>query len=275
MLTVYGQGSSQPVRPIVWLCLIKELPFELCDIPNQSIGPNGPLAELNPTGQVPTIRDGDFVLYESPAILAYLCRKHGWEDFYPSGIEERAYIDQYLHFHHNRTRKITHELMAPHVWAAFLDQPGFVEKAQVIAPHVIERARDPRKLELGQAAVSEIFRVIERGYFCDTTYLCSDLPSIADLECYEEIAQLRWANLFEFASFPKLARWLDAMAEIPRHETAHRYNIVLDDIQTQPNTLERFVLANVAAVDALEEAGIAITTLDGAGHRELAVMLQG
>lgn len=76
MLTVYGQGASQPARAVLWLCLIKELPFELCEIPNHAMGPLGPLVSLNPTGQIPTIRDGDFVLSEAPAILGYLCRKH-------------------------------------------------------------------------------------------------------------------------------------------------------------------------------------------------------
>ena len=275
MLTVYGQGASQPARAVLWLCLIKDLPFELCDVPNHEIGQKGPLAELNPTGQIPVIRDGDFMLYESPAILGYLCRKHGWEDLYSSDVETRAYIDQYLHFHHNRTRKISYELMAPHIWAAFLDQPEFVEKVRVHANSVLERAQDPRKLELGQAAVSEIFRMIELAYFRGTPYLCTESPSIADIACYEEVAQLRWAGLFDFASLPKLARWLDAMAELPHHQTAHRYNIELGDIQAQPNTVERFVRAGAAAVDALEAAGVAITTLDGTGHRELAAMLQG
>ena len=44
----------------------------------------GPMAEhkapeyqkMNPRGRVPTLKDGDFVLYESLAILAYLDRKH-------------------------------------------------------------------------------------------------------------------------------------------------------------------------------------------------------
>lgn len=274
MLTVYGQGASQPARAVFWLCLIKALPFELCEIPNQTIGSLS-LKEFNPTGQVPVIRDGDFVLCESPAILAYLCRKHGWEDFYPTDVELRAYIDQYLHFHHNFTRKVTFELMAPHVWAAFLEQPGFIEKVSAFAPATAQRAMDPRKLELGQATVGEICGLMERAYFRGTPYLCTDSPSIADILCYQEIGQLTWAGLFDFASFPKFTRWLDAMAELPQHTTAHRYNIALGDIQTQPNTVERFVLANVAAVDALEEAGIDITTLDGTGHRELADMLIG
>lgn len=272
MMTVYGQGASQPSRAVLWLCLFKALPFEFCDVPNHAFGPQGPLAPLNPTGQVPTIRDGEFVLYEMPAILAYLCRKHAWNDLYPSDVETRAYIDQYLHFHHSRTRNVTLELMAPHVTVAFLEHLEAMETNA--ARGLVERVIHPEKLERGQAAVSEIFRLIERGYFRETTYLCTDTPSIADFACYEEIGQLRWAQLFDFAPFPKLARWLDAMAALPHHDTAHRYNIALGDIQSEPNTIARFVSANAAAVDALESAGVEITTLDGTGHRELRALLE-
>ncbi len=271
MLRLYGMGASQPSRAVWWLCLIKELPFELCDVPLQALGPDGPLGKLNPTGQVPTIRDGDFVLYEMPAILGYLCRKHGSEDFYPADVEARASIDQYLHFHHNRTRTVTFELMAPHVVVAFLDHLRHIETSSELG----EKAIDPEKLERGQAAASEIFRLIERGYLRGTRFLCTDSPSIADIACYEELGQLRWAKLFDFEAFPKLAGWLDAMAQLPHHDTAHRYNIELGDIQTRANSIARFLTANAAAVDALEAAGIAIATLDGTGHRELAAQLGG
>ncbi len=35
-----------------------------------------PTLELNPRGKVPTLKDGDFAVYESIAIMAYLDRKY-------------------------------------------------------------------------------------------------------------------------------------------------------------------------------------------------------
>ena len=258
MLTLYGCGASQPSRAVWWACLMQELPFELCDVRLDQFGPGGPLAALNPTGQVPTIQDGDFALYEMPAILAYLCRKHGWEGLYPRDAEIRAVVDQYLHFHHNRTRQLMMQLMAPHVVVAFLD---FL-KTRPEPGELVARATQPDKLERGQAAAREIFALIERGYFRGTTYLCAEQPTIADIACYEEVAQLHWAGLFNFGEFPKLSRWLDAMTQLPHHETAHRYNIVLGDIATEPNTIERFLGASAAAVEALGAAGVKTRTLE-------------
>lgn len=257
MFTVHGVGASQPSRAVFWTCLIKELPFVFKETPIDHFGPEGSLAVLNPTGQVPTVEDGEFVLYEMPAILCYLCDKHGWVDLYPPDLEVRAYINQYLHFHHNRTRQITLELMAPHVMVAFVD---FLKARGNLA--LLERATHPDKLARGQAAVRDILRLIEQGYFRGgtrrggTRFLCGGHPTIADIACYEEVAQLTWANLFDFAEFPTLRGWLDAMRRLPHHDTAHRYNIALGDICTQPNTIERFLEALSAATNALTQAGV-------------------
>ena len=247
-------GASQPSRAVWWTCLIKELPFVVRDIPMDGLGPQGSLAALNPTGQVPTIEDGEFVLYEMPAILCYLCDKHGWEDLYPRDLRVRAYINQYLHFHHSRTRHIMAELMAPHVMVAFVDYMKARGKHGLL-----ERTTHPDKLARGQAAVRQILRFIELGYFRGgTAYLCADWPTIADIACYEEVAQLAWAGLFDFGEFPKVGKWLVAMRRLPNHDTAHCYNVVLGDILAEPNTIERFLAALNAAAAALAEAGVEV-----------------
>ena len=76
------------------------------------MGASGRIAELNPTAQVPTVEDGDFALYEMPALLIFLCEKHRWRDLFPTDLETRARVQQYLHFHHGWTRRVTMELMS-------------------------------------------------------------------------------------------------------------------------------------------------------------------
>ena len=48
---------------------------------------------LNPRGMIPTLRDGEFVLRESIAILTYLNEKYGWQLF-GTTPEERAIVWQ-------------------------------------------------------------------------------------------------------------------------------------------------------------------------------------
>ena len=68
-LVVYGAPASQPTRAVVWACLIHDLPIEVHAGPQMR---GEAFRRLNPKSQMPTVVDGDFVLYEMPAILAYL-----------------------------------------------------------------------------------------------------------------------------------------------------------------------------------------------------------
>jgi glutathione S-transferase/autophagy-related protein 2 len=259
-LIVYGSPPSQPSRAVYWTCLLRDLPFEL-RMPQSLPGPD--FARLNPKLQIPTIDDGGFVVYEMPAILAYLCEKHGWEDLYPSELEKRAIINQYLHFHHSSTRLATFKLMAPHVTIAFGGAPR--DGVDVILRESIQIAMDsPDPLGEGRKTLETVVSIIESKYFRGgSPFLCgTENVTIADIACYEELAQLEWARLFEFKGFPKIERWLQEMANLPFHEPVHRYNFALGDIAAEANTMERFLEASRVGNEALRELGISVTSFD-------------
>ena len=253
-LILWGSPASQPSRAVAWACLIQGLAFQYRNLSMARLGPGGPVQAFNPSGQVPTLQDGPLSVFEMPAILIYLAEKHGWDDLLPrEDLVARTRVHQYLHFHHNFTRRATISLMAPHVTVAFRDLMVARGKAQLVA------AMDaPDKLETGRRVVAEVAGLMSSGWFADGDFLCGTRATIADIACYEELSQLRWAGLYDFEAHPKITRWMALMQALPFHEAAHRYNIALGDIAPIPNTIERLMAALEAGLEALAERGVPI-----------------
>ncbi|KAJ8954079.1 hypothetical protein NQ318_004384 [Aromia moschata] len=54
---------------------------------------------LNPMHTVPTLEDGDFAIWDSHAINAYLTEKYGKDDaLYPKDLQKRAVVNQRMYF---------------------------------------------------------------------------------------------------------------------------------------------------------------------------------
>lgn len=51
---------------------------------------------INPNHQIPTLVDGDFILWESNAIMTYLCDKTPWQDLLPTETQARADVLRWL-----------------------------------------------------------------------------------------------------------------------------------------------------------------------------------
>jgi glutathione S-transferase len=53
---------------------------------------------INPTGKIPTLVDGDLTLYQSNAILQYLCEAHGDFRLWSRDPKARARIARWLYW---------------------------------------------------------------------------------------------------------------------------------------------------------------------------------
>ncbi len=97
MITVYGRATSSNVQAVMWGIGELGLDYERLDYGLDFGGIDTPdYLAMNPHGLVPTIRDGDLVLWESCAILRYLAAKYGdGGAFWPADPAARARVDMW------------------------------------------------------------------------------------------------------------------------------------------------------------------------------------
>lgn len=95
MLKVLGRVTSINVRKVLWALDELGLGYEREDWGLPLRDPKVPeFLALNPNGQVPVMIEGEFVLWESNAILIYLAEREG--QLLPEQLELRALALQWL-----------------------------------------------------------------------------------------------------------------------------------------------------------------------------------
>ena len=97
MLKVWGRKNSANVQKVMWAIGELKLPHERIDIAG-AFGKNceAPYLALNPNGLVPTLEDGDLVLWESNTIVRHLARAHGKGSLEPADPKARARASQWM-----------------------------------------------------------------------------------------------------------------------------------------------------------------------------------
>lgn len=99
-VTLYSHPASPPSRACLMLMRILEINVDIKFVDlAQKAHLDEEFLKLNPNHQVPVLVDGDFVLSESRAILAYLVnsRKPG-STLYPTNSKARALVDARLYY---------------------------------------------------------------------------------------------------------------------------------------------------------------------------------
>lgn len=97
MLTIWGRLSSLNVQKVVACANELGLAYERIDAGGTFGGLDTPEAlARNPNALIPVIRDGDFVLWESNAIVRYLARRYGAGSLWPDDPQVVADADRWM-----------------------------------------------------------------------------------------------------------------------------------------------------------------------------------
>jgi glutathione S-transferase len=149
---------------------------------------------INPSGKIPTLVDGEFVLSESNAILQYLAEAHGANRLWSSESKQRARIAQWL------------------FWESAHWQPTLIAFLSELVGHRLLPERIPKPQhapDWSSARVQPILMTLETG-LSEAAFLCGPTATIADFAVAGMMTYF-WAADFPFARFPKIAEWYARM----------------------------------------------------------------
>ena len=102
MLKIWGRSNSSNVQKVLWCCEELGLDYQRIDIGGIFGGDKEePYLSLNPNGLIPTIEDGDLVLWESNTILRYLAARYadspkGRRTLFPDDLAKRADMERWM-----------------------------------------------------------------------------------------------------------------------------------------------------------------------------------
>jgi glutathione S-transferase len=205
MLKIWGRNTSSNVQKAMWGVGEIGLPYERIDI-GGAFGKNKEPAYLamNPNGLVPTLQDGDFLLWESNSIVRYLAREHSAGTLEPADPKMRARASQWMDWQLS--------VVGPAIFAAFwgLIRTPAEKRDQAAIAASQAKTTDAMKIldaQLGKTAfvAGEQFSMgdIPVGVMAYRfRQLCPDRPALNNLERWYAALQKRAAFKEHVESIP-------------------------------------------------------------------------
>jgi glutathione S-transferase len=154
-------------------------------------------AKLNPNLKAPTLEDGDVVLWESSAIMAYLCIKAG-SDMWPAN---------------NPAEQV--EVLR---WLAWSDCHWAPAVAPFYFEHIVKTTfkfgtPDSEALKAAVPELEKYAKVLD-AHLAGRDHIACGRLTIADFQL-ASMARYWQESEMPFQSFPNILRWLDGLMKIP------------------------------------------------------------
>ena len=186
-ITLWGRISSANVQKVRWALAELGLAYEHIPVGGKHGGNREPAyLALNPNGLVPTLRDGDLVLWESHAILRYLAATYGAGSLWPESPSARAIVDQWTD------------------WTATTFQPAWIGAFWQVVRTPNEQ-HNPVAIARSLAETERCLSIME-GRLARAPYLGGDQLTYADLAA--GVAMFRWTTMsIERSSHPAVEAW--------------------------------------------------------------------
>ncbi len=187
MLKIWGRNTSSNVQKAMWAVGELGLAHERFDV-GGAFGKNKEpdYLAMNPNGLVPTLQDGDFILWESNSIVRYLARIHGKGSLEPTDPKTYGRANQWMDWQLS--------VVAPAIFACFW---GLIRTPA--------EKRDMAAITESQKKTTEAMKMLDEQ-LSRTAYATGDTFSMGDIPV--GVMAYRFRQLCpDRPSLPHLERW--------------------------------------------------------------------
>jgi len=201
MLQLYGNPRSRAIR-CLWMLEEVGQPYQLLDKSLRADDlHSADYLRLNPNARIPTLVDGDVVLWESMAINLYLAQKYQGPMHLASadvlGLAAQWSLWAMLEVEHLLLHLLEHRVL------------------------LAEHARDISVVERNELLLKKPLGILN-GSLAGRLYLAGDSFTVADLNVASILA---WGKIvrLDLSAWPDLKRWLDACLARPANARARTH----------------------------------------------------
>ncbi|MBO22901.1 MAG: glutathione S-transferase [Rhodospirillaceae bacterium] len=195
MLKILGRATSTNVQKVLWFCDEAGIAYAHDNGIGGAFGRNDTpeYLAMNPNGKVPTVIDGDFVMWESNSVIRYLARKHK-SALYPSEFEVRNMVERWMDWELS--------VVAPHQGTVLV---GLVRTKP--------EDRDNAKIKTAGTAWARGMTILDEQ-LAKTGHVAGDDFTLADIPL-GPIAHRFFSLDIERPDLPNLRRWYETLSGRP------------------------------------------------------------
>ncbi|EDW36395.1 GL17772 [Drosophila persimilis] len=205
-LILYGMDASAPVRSVILTLNALGLPFEYKVVnllAKEQLKPE--FLKMNPLHTVPTLDDDGFYVYDSHAINAYLVAKYGKdgkESLYPKDLQQRAIVDQRMHYDSSVVGRTLRAITFP----LFRLNETQIPKARI-------------------DALADVYTTLET-FLNNNEYIAGKHLTIADFHIIAILSTIEIFLAVDAGKYPKVSAWMQRITELPYYAESNGNRLV-------------------------------------------------
>ena len=198
MIKILGRPNSINVQKVMRCAAELNLEVNRTDIGGAFGGNDSDdYLAMNPNGLIPTMIDGETVLWESNTIVRYLCESNPNSPWYPATIDKRGQASQWMDWYLTRL----HPSMTVIFWTLV---------------RTAEPDRDLEALEKAIATASEIWAIADK-HLSGQSFITGSEPAMGDIPL--GCAAYRWHEMnFNKPDLPNIKAWYQRLNSRPAYQ---------------------------------------------------------